>query len=81
MIRVWKIVGIASLMALAACAGRPHQTDSTAPTVTYSYSDDDDYDQVAERADNYCNEQYAKDAVLVDRAADNSDFEATFACK
>ena len=79
--RVWKIMGAASFAALAACAGNPHQTKATAPTVTYAYGDDDDYDEVAERADNYCDEQYDKDAVLVDRDADDSDYEATFACK
>src|SRR3546814_2713027 len=50
---------------LAACGGV--RTDASEPTVSYSYDDDDDYEEVAEKADDYCEEQYDKGAYLVDQ--------------
>jgi len=62
---------------LAACGG--YRTDATAPTVSYSYVDDDDYDEIAEKADDYCDDHYDKDAYLVDRDSEVSGYEAAFA--
>lgn len=74
---------LSPLALLPACAGfdSPTQTNSTSPTVTYSYNDDDDYRQVAERADRYCEKRYKKDAVLLDREVEKSGYEATFSCE
>src|SRR3546814_1570155 len=41
---------------LAACGGV--RTDASEPTVSYSYDGDDEYDEVAEKADDYCDDQY-----------------------
>src|SRR3546814_7758464 len=64
---------------LAACGGV--RTDASEPTVSYSYDDDDDYEEVAEKADDYCEEQYDKGAYLVDQDSEAGDYEATFACR
>jgi hypothetical protein len=72
---------LAGLMALSACAVEQQRTQATAPTVTYEYGDDDEYDVIAEKADLYCEEEYGLDADLVDRATDGDDYEAVFACK
>jgi len=61
---------------LAACGG--YRTEATAPTVSYSYADDDDYDEIAEQADDYCDDHYDKDAHLVDRDSEATGYEATF---
>jgi hypothetical protein len=71
---------LAGLMVLSACAAQ-QQTRATAPTVTYEYGDDDEYDVIAAKADLYCEEEYGLDADLVDRATDGDDYEAVFACK
>lgn len=74
---------LSPLALLPACTGfdAPAQTDSTSPTVSYSYNDDDDYDLIAERADLYCEERYEKDAVLLDREVEDDGYEATFSCE
>lgn len=64
---------------LASCAG--YQTEATEPTISYSYADDDDYDEVAERADDYCDNHYDRDAYLVDEDREDDGYEATFACR
>jgi hypothetical protein len=71
---------LASLMMLPACAAQ-QRTEATAPTVTYEYGDQDEYDVIAAKADLYCNEEYGRDADLVDRDSDDGEYEATFACK
>ena len=51
------------------------------PTVTYVYSDEEDYDDIEARADLYCEEQYDADAVLADQDADDAGYKAVFACR
>jgi len=69
----------AVLGVLTGCSG--YRTDVDEPTISYHYDDDEDYDEVAERADDYCDDQYDKDAHLVDQDSDDGDYEATFACR
>jgi hypothetical protein len=69
----------ASLASLAACAVR--QVESTPPTVTYAYNDEEDYDDIEARAALYCEEQYDADAVLVDQDAEDDGYKAVFACR
>lgn len=76
---LWMLMAVAPLALLPACAAQ--QTAATAPTVSYEYTDDDEYDLVAERADLYCEEQYGSDAVLLDRELQGSGYEATFSCE
>jgi hypothetical protein len=71
---------LASAVALSACATQ-QRTKETAPTVTYEYNDQDEYDVIAEKADLYCEEEYGRDADLVDRDKEDNGYEATFACK
>lgn len=70
---------LAALGLLAGCAG--YATDVDEPTISYSYDDDDDYEEVAERADDYCEDTYDRDAYLVDEEREGGDYEATFACR
>jgi len=79
--RLWIISMMGFLVSLTACAVDKAQTESTAPTVSYAYNDDDDYDEVEAKADEYCDDEYDKSAVLVDRDSDDGNYEATFACK
>ena len=75
----WMAACIASLATLTACAG--YQTQTTAPTVSYNYADDDDYEEIAERADEYCEDRYHKNATLKDRDKTDTGYEATFSCE
>jgi len=69
----------ASLASLPACAVR--QVESTPPTVTYAYGDEEDYDDIEARAALYCEERYDADAVLVDQDAEDDGYKAVFACR
>lgn len=73
------LLPVAVLGLLAACAS--YTTNVEEPTVSYRYDDRDDYDEVAERADDYCEDSYDRDAYLVDEDVEGGDYEATFACR
>lgn len=81
--QMWTVVLLGSLIALPACGSRHAvtQSEASAPTVSYSYSDDDDYERVDDLAEEYCEEQYDLDAVLLHRDRDGNDYEATFRCE
>lgn len=71
-----------SALALAACGGaKSFQSQASAPTVSYSYQDGGDYDEVKDRADDYCDDEYGRDAVLLSRDMEGDRYEATFACQ
>ncbi|NJO36139.1 MAG: hypothetical protein HC869_26880 [Rhodospirillales bacterium] len=74
------LVALTCALALASCA-TSQRTKATAPTVTFEFSDEDEFDVIAERADLYCAEEYGRDADLIDRDADDDNYEVTFACK
>lgn len=73
------VSAVAALGLLAGCTG--YATDVEEPTISYNYDDRDDYDEVAEKADDYCEESYDRDAYLVDEDVEGGDYEATFACR
>jgi hypothetical protein len=72
---------VASPALLAACVAPVQQTESTAPTVSYTYQDEGDYELVAKRADLHCEEYYGQDATLTDRDVESTGYEATFRCE
>lgn len=75
----WMALCMATLGLAPACTA--YQTDATAPTVSYNYSDDDGYLEVSEKADDYCQENYNANARLVDRSTSTGGYRATFACE
>lgn len=79
---IWTVVALGTLVALPACASRNQvsQTDTSAPTVSYTYDDDEDYDRVLERAQSHCEDNYDREAVLLHRDRNGDDYEATFRC-
>jgi len=81
--RLSLIVLAAAGATLAACGGgtNMHRTQAGALTVTYSYSAGGDYDEVAEQADDYCDDEYGRDAVLLSRDTQGDRYEATFSCE
>ncbi|MEQ8396254.1 hypothetical protein [Thalassobaculum sp.] len=73
---------VAPAALVSACAGyQVDQTASTSPTVSYAYYTEADYDLVAKRADLYCEDNYGRDAVLIDRDRQGNGYEATFGCR
>lgn len=63
---------------LAGCAGQPHRTNATLPTVSYAFDSEDEFRQAAQRADEYCGENYGRDARLAQPVYGAG--EATFVC-
>ena len=73
-------LGIAMLAGLSAC-GSSEPTETTVPIVTYTYTDEDDFEEAAARAEDFCEEKYDREARLLDRERDSYGFEASFACE
>ena len=78
--RIPLITALAAAATLAACAG-PRQVEQTPPTVTYSYQDADDLDEIQRRAELYCEENYGRNAVLIEQDFEGREYKATFACE
>jgi hypothetical protein len=84
--QLWMITLMGALMALPACAARQSQVDAAPPTVSYEFDDRDDYDEIEQKAEAYCDEHYDREAVLLDEdeednAYGDDEYEATFACQ
>jgi hypothetical protein len=78
--RPW-LIPLAAI-ALAGCAGAD-RVDATAPTVSYEVDSQLEYEQAAQRADEYCEDHYDGDARLVGAEDDyfyDGDETVTFAC-
>lgn len=75
------MIGVACLLTLSACADGGMRTDATPPTVSYTYDDDEDFDKIVAQAEDYCDDRYDQDAVLVDQDDEDSTYQATFACE
>ena len=76
---MWMLAAAALLAMATACAER--SVDMSPPTVTYTYDDADDFDEVEEEAIAFCAEEYGRDAVLADQAEEDGDYVAVFACE
>lgn len=63
---------------LAGCAAQPHRTSATLPTVSYAFDSEEEFRQAAELADEYCDENYDRDARLAQPV--HGAGEATFVC-
>lgn len=77
-----RLGAVAVLLGLlpAACASY-ETTQATAPTVTFDYSAVEDAEEVAERADDYCEDRYDSDAFLIDTEQTAGGYQATFSCR
>jgi hypothetical protein len=76
---------LSTVLVLAACSSsQPERVDSSNPTVTYKYYGDaygGQFDEVAARAADYCNEQFGKAVRLKDVDEGNGDANfAVFEC-
>ena len=70
----------AALLLPAACAGY-ETTGAEAPTVSFQYSALDEAEDVAGKADDYCDDRYDTDAYLIDSEKTAGGYEATFSCR
>ncbi|GAB4234217.1 MAG: hypothetical protein Tsb0032_39770 [Kiloniellaceae bacterium] len=71
----------AALAALPAACTVHEPVDATEPTVSFSYTEAEDAEEVAEKADDYCDDRYDNDAYLLDTDQQPGGYEATFACR
>lgn len=77
------ITMIAMALALAGCMGAPSRVDSINPTVTYKYFGDtygSQYEEVTARAQNYCDQEFDKNAKLRNVDEGGDEHFATFEC-
>ena len=65
---------------VAGCDTGPRQVESSPPTVTYAYTTDDDFDNIEDRANDYCDDNFDDEASLVDRRVTSTGYEAVFVC-
>ena len=77
------ILLVAAGFGLAACGStnRAYQSSADAPRVSYTYQDGDDFDHVKELADEHCDDEFDRSAVLLSRDTQGDSYEATFACQ
>lgn len=78
----WAALAVSAAV-LAACGGSssPYRSQASSPTVSYSYQDGSDFDEVQEQAEDYCDEEFDRDAVLLSRDGEGERMEATFSCQ
>ena len=77
------VVLVAVGLSLAACGGAPSRVEEENPSVTYKYYGDtygSQYDEVADRARGYCDEEFNRDARLRDVDESGQEHQATFEC-
>ena len=78
---LWMLTTVAPVALVSACAGyQVDQTSATSPTVSYAYYAESDYNLAAKRADLYCEDNYGRVAILIDRDTQGNGNEATFRC-
>ena len=78
---LWIALAVASPLTLAACGGDTGPLESAAPTVTYAYNNDADYSAAKDKAADFCDDEYDKDAVIVSAEGEGTMREVTFECK
>jgi len=77
------VILVAAALSLAGCMGTPSRVDSSNPTVTYKYFGDtygSQFEQVSQRADEYCGQEFDKDAKLRNVDEGGDEHFATFEC-
>jgi len=76
-----KLAAVAAALLLPAACSSYETTAATAPTVSFQYSALEEAEDVAEKADDYCDDRYDTDAYLVDTDKVANGYEATFTCR
>lgn len=74
-------IAILAAAALTACGDSARQSSTSAPTVSYAYGSDDDPEDITSTAEDYCDDNYGQDAVLLARDAQGDRLEATYTCE
>ncbi|HET8727852.1 MAG TPA: hypothetical protein VFO41_10105 [Alphaproteobacteria bacterium] len=72
------LLSILSILLLAACVTGPSRVESSNPTITYRFADDEE-DEVEEQAEEYCDD-FDRDAVLQDVDSDGDINVAVYEC-
>ncbi|MEQ9609218.1 MAG: hypothetical protein RLN99_16285 [Kiloniellaceae bacterium] len=75
------LAAAAVLLSLPAACTVYNTTETTDPTVSFNYTQADEAEQVADKADDYCDDRYDTDAYLIDTDRTSGGYEATFACR
>jgi hypothetical protein len=76
-----KLAAVAAALLLPAACASYETTGATTPTVSFQYSALDEAEDVAEKADDYCDDRYDTDAYLIDTDEVAGGYEATFSCR
>lgn len=76
------MVVLTAAAALGGCAASgPQRVDASGPTVSYQVDNQTEFDQAAQRADDWCYENYRARARLVDTRGDYDRDVVTFECE
>ncbi|MGE0121195.1 MAG: hypothetical protein AB7S71_23735 [Dongiaceae bacterium] len=76
------MVLLTAAVALGGCvASGPQRVDASGPTVSYRVDSQREFDQAAERADEWCYENYRARARLADAGGDYNRNVVTFECE
>ena len=76
------MVVLTAAVILAGCvASGPQRVDASGPTVSYRVDSQREFDQAAERADEWCYENYRARARLADAGGDYNRNVVTFECE
>ena len=59
----------------------PSDHRAITPTVSYQFTTEEGYTEIAKKAKEYCEDEHDSDAMLIERKAQDGYTEATFACK
>jgi hypothetical protein len=78
---LWIALAAAAPLALAACGSDTGPLEASAPRVTFAYSNDAEYTAAKDKAADYCDDEYDKDAVLVSAEGEGTMREVTFTCE
>lgn len=76
-----RLAAVAAALLLPAACSNTETTAATAPTVSFQYSVLEEAEEVAEKADDYCDDRYDTDAYLIDTDKSGNGYEATFSCR
>lgn len=77
-----RLAAVAAALALLPAACSYYETPgANPPTVSFQYSALDEAEDVAEKADDYCDDRYDTDAYLIDTDKTAGGYDATFSCR
>ena len=77
----FRLAAVAAALLLPAACASHETTVAGTPTVSFQYSALDEAEDVAAKADDYCDDRHDTDAYLIDTDKTAGGYQATFSCR